>query len=73
MSLKEKIALARDLQRGMKEATALLKYSCGKGTVHRVKKDLKVLLELDEEAVGNKKRKVNPIFENLDSITVINF
>ena len=53
---KKKIALARDLQQDMKEATAVHNYSCAwKGNyVHRVKKDLKVLLDLDEEAVRNK-------------------
>lgn len=41
MILKKKIVLARDIHGGMKEATAVQKYNCGKGTVHRVKKDLK--------------------------------
>ena len=40
----------------MKEATATQKYGCGKGTAHRVEKDLDVLSNL-HEGVGQQKER----------------
>lgn len=70
LTLKEKIAMANDLKKGMTEAEASKKYGCGKGTIYRVKKESDKLLEMDENLVGNKKRKISTKFEDLEMAVI---
>ena len=67
MTLKRKVQLARDLTSGMTEKTSQEKYTCGKGTIYRVKQDTVALLQIDEDLLSEtKKRKTISKFEILD-------